>query len=144
MPCRQEVSISSCGCRCCCRHPQTAGSIEQRIGSLHAFQSNLLLLHPFYSLFSRITWVGRYQKGKTSLDLKKARHGGVLEWQWHQLDLVQTICTSLKTDKYSNTSLLNFAGWMLFLMPDHQCRSTEGSGKFFLKITKRFHYRIKM
>jgi len=28
----------------------------------------LLLLHPFNGLFSRTTWVSRYQKGKTSLD----------------------------------------------------------------------------
>ena len=33
----------------------------------------LLLLHPFNSLFSRTTWVSRYQKGKTSLDLNEAR-----------------------------------------------------------------------
>ena len=38
--------------------------------------SLLLLLHPFNSLFSRITWVSRYQKGKTSLDLNEARDGG--------------------------------------------------------------------
>ena len=30
-------------------------------------------LHLFNSLFSRTTWVSRYQKGKTSLDLNKAR-----------------------------------------------------------------------
>ena len=29
-------------------------------------------------------------------------------WQWHQLDNMQTICTSLQTDKHTNTSLLNF------------------------------------
>jgi len=33
----------------------------------------LLLLHPFNGLFSRTTWVSRYQKGKTSLDLNEAR-----------------------------------------------------------------------
>ena len=33
----------------------------------------LLLLHPFNDLFSRTTWVSRYQKGKTSLDLNEAR-----------------------------------------------------------------------
>ena len=33
----------------------------------------LLLLHPFNGLFSRTTWVSQYQKGKTSLDLNKAR-----------------------------------------------------------------------
>jgi len=33
---------------------------------------------------------------------------GVLEWQWHQLDHTQTICTSLQTDNHTNTSSLNF------------------------------------
>ena len=43
------------------------------------------------------TWVSRYQKGKTSLDLNEARDDGVLEWQWRQLDHMQT-CISLQTD----------------------------------------------
>ena len=55
----------------------------------------LLLLHPFNSLFSRTTWVSQYQKSKTSLDLSEARDDGVLGWQWHQLDHMQTISTSL-------------------------------------------------
>ena len=37
-----------------------------------------LLLHSFNGLFSRTTWVSRYQKGKTSLDLNEARDDGVL------------------------------------------------------------------
>jgi len=36
------------------------------------------LLHPFNGLFSGTTWVSQYQKGKTSLDLNKARDDGVL------------------------------------------------------------------
>ena len=43
-------------------------------------------LHLFSGLFSRTTWISRYQKGKTSLDLNEARGNGVLGWQWHQLD----------------------------------------------------------
>jgi len=53
----------------------------------------LLLLRPFNGIVSRTTWVSRYQKGKTSLDLNEARDDGVLGWQWHQLDHMQTICT---------------------------------------------------
>ena len=37
----------------------------------------LLLLHPFYGLLSRTTWVSWYQKGKTSLDLNEARNVGL-------------------------------------------------------------------
>jgi len=66
------------------------------------------LLHPFNGLFSRATRVSRYQKVKTSLDLDEARDDGVLGWQWHQLDHMQTICTSLQTDNHTNTSSLDF------------------------------------
>ena len=47
---------------------------------VHTVQLNtlLVLLHPFNGLFSTTTWVSRYQKGKTSLDLKEARDGGVM------------------------------------------------------------------
>jgi len=37
----------------------------------------LLLPHPFNGLFSRPTWVSRYQKGKTSLVLNEARDDGL-------------------------------------------------------------------
>jgi len=66
------------------------------------------LLHRFNSLFSRTTWVSRCQKGKISLDLNEARDDGVLGWQWHQLDHMQTICTSLQTNNHTNTSSLIF------------------------------------
>ena len=70
----------------------------------------LRILHQFNGLFSRTTWVGliRYQKSKTSLDLNEARDDGVWGWQWHQLDHMQTICTSLQTDNHTNTSSLSF------------------------------------
>ena len=71
-----------------------------------ALELLLLLLHPFNGLFSRITWVSQYQKGKTSLDLHEARWG--LGMQWHQLDHMQTICTSLQTDNHTKTPSLNF------------------------------------
>ena len=64
--------------------------------------------HPYNGLFSRTTLVSRYQSGKTSLDLNEARDYGVLGWQWHQLDHMQTICTWLQTDNHSNTSSLSF------------------------------------
>ena len=37
------------------------------------------VLRPFNGLFSRTTWVSRYQKGKTSLDLNETGEDGVLE-----------------------------------------------------------------
>jgi len=46
------------------------------------------ILHPFNGLFSRTTWVSRYQKGKTSLDLNEARDDGV----WNGSAISWTIC----------------------------------------------------
>jgi len=48
------------------------------------------------------------RKEKASLDLNKARDDGILGWQWHQLDHMQTICTSLQTDNHASTLSLIF------------------------------------
>ena len=48
--------------------------------TLSTFLTNnqlFLLLRPFNSLFSRTTWVSRYQKGKATTDLNEARDDGV-------------------------------------------------------------------
>ena len=47
--------------------------------------------------------------------------------QWHQLDHMQTICTSLQTDNHTNTSSLIFTGQVLFLTPNQLCQSTVGT-----------------
>jgi len=56
------------------------------------------------ALFSRTTWVSRYQKGETNLDCTEARDS---EWQWHQLGHMQ-VCTSLPTDNHASTPPLSF------------------------------------
>jgi len=43
----------------------------------------------------------------------------MMGWQWHQLDHMQIICTSLQTGN---------AGQMPFLPPNQQHQSTEGTG----------------
>jgi len=53
------------------------------------------------------TWVSRYQKGKTSLDLNEARDDGGFGWTCHQLDHMLIICTLLHIDNHTNTSSLN-------------------------------------
>jgi len=50
---------------------------------------------------------------------------GVWGWQWHQLDHMQTICTSLQTDNHTSASSLIFTGRMLHLTPNQQCQCTE-------------------
>jgi len=57
--------------------------------------------HPFKSLFSRTCtrevepfWILMKQE--------------MMGWQWHWLDHMQMICTSLKTDNHTSTSSLSF------------------------------------
>ena len=45
---------------------------------LYVFSNTHFKLHQFNGLFSRTTWVSRYEKGKTSLDINEARDDGVL------------------------------------------------------------------
>jgi len=58
------------------RHTDEATAIAT--GHIFALLLLLLLLHPFNGLFSWTTWLNRYEKGKTSLDLNEARDDGVL------------------------------------------------------------------
>ena len=60
----------------------------------------------------------------------------MMRWQWHRLDHMQIICTSLQTDNHTSTSPLGFlTGRMPFLLPNQQHQSTEGIMVFkFCKI----------
>ena len=78
---------------------------------------------PFNGLFSRTTWVSRYQKGKTNLDFTGARDS---EWQWLQLGHMQ-VCTSLQTTTTPTPHHSFFTGRMPFLPPNQQRQSTEGT-----------------
>jgi len=40
-------------------------------------------------------------------------------WQWHQLDNMQVMYTSLQT--HNHASVTSHTGWMLFLTPNEQC-----------------------
>jgi len=55
-------------------------------------------------------------------------------WQWHQLDHMQIICTSLQTDNHASTSSPIFTGQMLFLTPNQQCQSTEGNANILCRL----------
>jgi len=44
-------------------------------------------------------------------------------WQWHQLDRMQIICTSLQIENHPSTSSLKvLTGWTLFLTPNQHWR----------------------
>ena len=60
----------------------------------------------------------------------------MMGWQWHHLDHMQIICTSLQTDNHASTSSLScFTGRMLFLTPNQQCQSNKNSvSKTFITI----------
>jgi len=62
----------------------------------------------------------------------------MMVWQWHQLDHMQIICTSLQTDKHTSTSPLSFC--RPDALPDatnEQCQSTEG--KYLLHLHNHDH-----
>ena len=64
----------------------------------------------FNGLFSRTTGVGWYQKDKPFWILLKQE---MTRWQWHRLNHMQIICTSLQTDNHTSTSSLH-----IFYRPD--------------------------
>jgi len=80
----------------------------------------LLLLSPFNGLISKTTWVNWYQKGKTSLDINKARDYGVLGCS----GIRSTICKQITTTTPHHSI---FTDRMLFLMPNEQCQSTDST-----------------
>jgi len=74
--------------------------------------------------FSRKTLSRYTRKVETIWILMKLEMMG---WQWHQLDRIQIICTSLHIHNHPSTSSLNFfTGRMLFLTSNQQRQSTEG------------------
>ena len=50
----------------------------------------------------------------------------MIGWQWHQLDHMQIICTSLQTDNHTSTHSV-FYRPDAFLPPNQQHQSTEGT-----------------
>jgi len=80
--------------------------------------------HPFNGPLSRTTWVSRYQKGKTSLNLKEARGDGVLgcsgiSWTTCKQSAPRSRQITTPTPHHSI-----FTGRTLFLMPSQQRQSS--------------------
>jgi len=59
----------------------------------------------YYIRLTTTTSVSWHQKGKPFWILLEQ---GMIGWQWHQLDHMQIICTSLQTDNHASTSSLSF------------------------------------
>jgi len=80
--------------------------------------------HPFNGPLSRTTWVSRYKKGKTSLNLKEARYDGVLgcsgiSWTTCKQSAPRSRQITTPTPHHSI-----FTGRTLFLMPSQQHQSS--------------------
>ena len=91
-----------------------------------AYSLNARLLHSFNGPLSRTTRVGRYQKGKTSLDLNEARDDGVLGCggiSWTICKQSVPHCRQITTPTPHHSM---FTGQMLFLTTHQQCQSTGG------------------
>jgi len=91
------------------------------------YQSINQSLHPFNGLFSRTTWLSRHQKGKTSLDLNKARNDGVLGCSGIRWTMCKQSAPRFRQITTPTPHHLIFTGRMLYLTPDQQSQSTEGS-----------------
>jgi len=85
--------------------------------------------HPFL----RTTSVSRHQKGKSFWILLAQEMTG---WQWHVLDHMQIICTSLQTDSMPVPHHSVFTVRMPFLPPNEQHRSTDGKNNDINKCVK--------
>jgi len=84
-------------------------------------------MHTFNGTFSASAQVGRYQKGKTSLDFTEARDN---EWQWHHL----AIC---KSAPHSTEITMPAPHYIVFLQAGcPSCCPTN-----IIKALKAVHYR---
>jgi len=130
--------IFICGSYCCIQRIEINGEstsmVWPTLGSRTAKEqncciqpfkhfSNTNLLAACYCLSDRQSGQAGTRKVKRIQMVAKQEMMGS---QWHQLDHMQIICTSLQTDNHASTSSLKFSqGRMLFLTPSQQCPSTE-------------------
>ena len=129
--------LMCCFCSTLCLKKDSSQQI-QMVSSCLLYDMHMTHTHtpPFNGLFSRTTWVGRYEKDKPFWILLKQERMG---WQWHQLNHMQIIYTSLQTDNHASTlSLHIFTGWMPFLPANQQRQSTEGK-TICIQISVIFH-----
>ena len=115
------------------KHTQAHGESTPRY--IYSNRSHFLLstkcglvpVHPFSGLFFRTTWVNRYQKGKTNLDLNEATDDGLLGCG----GISSTICKQPAPRSRQITAPTPhhsiFTGRMVFQTPSQQCRSTENT-----------------
>ena len=97
--------------------PATCAFAQVEDAISHMITHTTLLLRLFNGLFSRTTCISRHEKGEPFWILLEQEMMG---WQWHQLDHMKIICTSLQTDNHASAAPLTFYRMMPFLLPDQQ------------------------
>ena len=100
------------------------------------------LQHPFNGLFSRKTWVSRYHKGKTSLDLMRQAMMGFcdssgISWTTCKHSAPRSRQITTPTPHQSM-----FTGRTLFLTPNQQCQNNEGKNLLMNKQIKQRQQKI--
>jgi len=74
-----------------------------------------------------MAWVKQYQTGKTSLDLNEARDDGVLGYSGISWTTYKQSAPRYRQITTPTPHQWIFTDRMLFLMPNQQCQSTEGT-----------------
>jgi len=85
-----------------------------------------LLLHPFNGFFQDKLGKPAPEGEGFWILLEQEMMG----WQWHQLDHMQIICTSLQIDNHASTLPLSFYMPDAFQPPNQQRQSTEDTSLF--------------
>jgi len=116
---QQEISCCGGYCALSSNIPTVWMGCHTALSSKIVFITITSVYRPLF----RATWVNRYQKGKTSLDLNGPLGMAVLSIVW-------TICKQFAPRSRRITTPtprhLIFTGKMLFLMLNQQCQSSEG------------------
>jgi len=103
---------------CCATNYKYDRQTDTRL--MASFRHNLSKMAP-ETKFSSIPYILQHKFSFWTL-MKQETMG----WQRHQLDRMQIICTSLKTDNHTSTSSLNSFTRRLLLTLNQQYQSTEG------------------
>ena len=90
-----------------CAEMHTTQQVQYNITSQFTI-SQTNYYHYYNNLVCVQDYLGRpIPEGYTILDSTEAE---MMEWQWHQLDHMQVICTLLQTDNHVSNSSLSFYG----------------------------------
>jgi len=95
-------------------------ALKQYLCVLLGTNEQLTLPDPFNGCFSRTTWVCQHQKGKPFWILPKQE---IMGWQWHQ----KLFACHYRQITMPVPHQSVFTGWMTFLSPNQQHKSTEGT-----------------